>query len=104
MVMPRLRPARFRARVFAYHHGGWRWAYHVTMDAPWATKIVAGRAQFGSQPEALAGALATLRNLGTEPPGCAYRAVKTSACDAADTCTLDEACPFAADCRRIEAS
>lgn len=104
MVTPRLRPARFRARVFAYHHGGWRWAYHVTMDAPWATKVVAGRAQFGTQPEALAGALATLRNLRTDSAERTYRTARASGCDAADTCTLDETCPFATDCRTIEAS
>jgi hypothetical protein len=34
------------------------------MDAPWATKVVAGRAQFGSQPEALRAAIGTLENLG----------------------------------------
>ena len=66
--MPRLQSARFRAKVFAYHHGCWLWAYEIAMDAPWATKVVAGRAQFGSQPEALAGALATLRNIGTATP------------------------------------
>jgi hypothetical protein len=74
--MPRLQPARFRAKVFAYRvFAGWNWAYEVTVDAPWATKVVAAGARFGSQPEALAGALAALRNLGPkhqdDDSGCA---------------------------------
>lgn len=69
--MSALKPGpRFRAKVYAYHHGKWRWGYDVLDMRPLDRRyrpgrVVAGRAQFASQPEALAAACATLRNLGT---------------------------------------
>ena len=59
---------RFRAYVYAYRPRRWAWAYEVRDMRPlrpdWEPgHVVAGRAQFASQPEALRAALATLENL-----------------------------------------
>ena len=60
---------RFRAKVYAYHHHGWQWAYEVLDTRPpsyvyAAGYPVCGRAQFTSQPDALLAACATLERMG----------------------------------------
>lgn len=59
---------RFRAKIYAYRPRRWAWAYEVLDMRPlrpdWEPgHVIAGRAKFDSQPEALAAALATLGNL-----------------------------------------